>query len=87
MNPVRNPRRRWLKAVETKGGAPMNNNDDAADQMLDFIATEPAVLARIYEDTGTLVGIRQAKVELAKMPAETLRAAMQRRHAVLGEGA
>lgn len=65
----------------------MNNNDDAADQMLDFIATEPAVLARIYEDTGTLVGIRQAKVELAKMPAETIRAAMQRRHAVLGEGA
>ncbi len=66
----------------------MNNNDvDVAAQLFALIATEQAVITRLRDETDNLVGIREAKEHLAKMDAATLRAAMEQRHAVLGEGA
>lgn len=65
----------------------MDNNDvDVAAQLFALIATEPAVITRLRDETDNLVGIREAKEYLAKMDAATLRAAMEQRHAVLGEG-
>ena len=85
---VRNPRPRWLTAVDTKGGgSSMTDDPDKAAGLFAEIATEQEVIDQLAEGTAKLRRIQQAKRDLALLDPSALRAALERRHASLVEGA
>ena len=85
---VRNPRPRWLKAVDMKGGGVLMTDDpDKAAALFAEIATEQQVIDQLTEGTERLRSIQQAKRDLAQLEPSALRAALERRHASLVEGA
>lgn len=92
---VRNPRPRWLKAVDTEGGGTVVTDDpDKAAALFAEIATEQQAIEQIAqgsnqvaEGTAQLRRVQQAKRDLAMFDPSTLRAAIARRHASLVEGA
>lgn len=93
---VRNPRPRWLKAVDPKGGGTRMTDDgpDKAAALFAEIATEQQAIeqiaqgsSQIAEGTAQLRRVQQAKRDLAMFDASMLRVAIARRHASLVEGA
>jgi hypothetical protein len=65
----------------------MTDDPDKAAALFAEIATEQQVIDQLTEGTERLRSIQQAKRDLAQLEPSALRAALERRHASLVEGA
>ena len=65
----------------------MTDDPDKAAALFAEIATEQQVIDQLTEGTERLRSIQQAKRDLAQLEPPALRAALERRHASLVEGA
>ena len=65
----------------------MTDDPDKAAALFAEIATEQQVIDQLAEGTERLRAIQQAKRDLAQLEPSALRAALERRHASLVEGA